>query len=519
MGSDMANLNFDDLIPKGGARPELSFDDLVPSKPEMQGPPIPADYSPPGGQPGQNGALGASNLGIRQGVTFGFGDELMAGALTPIELARRAYTGEDAGKGMGERLSSAYGGALARERADLRTAQEQHPVASAVGEVAGGVATGGQLAKGGATLLNVAKPTYPAMIGRGAAEGALYGAAHGFGAGEGLEDRLSGAAKGAAIGGVTGGAMGAVGGRMANSNSIKAVPAADELRALASSNYKLAEQAGLIIKPQSYTQAINDITQEAIKAGLDPKVHPGAQAALEYLASKRGLPVKLEELDIARQVVRDAGKSAQDGRVTKLMLAKLDDFMSNIQPGDVAAGNAQQGLEALGRARDLWSRGKKGEIFETLFEKAENSAPTFSGSGYENAVRTRFRGLANNDKAMRGFSEAEQDAIRKVARGGPVENTLRMAGKFAPTGIVSTGMSGGIGYQLGGPVGALALPAMGGAARKAATAMTSRNAQLADALVRSGGQMPAPQLSGAQRAMIEMLLQEAGQAPAVSTFQ
>jgi hypothetical protein len=491
MGSDMANLNFDDLIPKGGARPELSFDDLVPSKPEMQGPPIPADYSPPGGQPGQNGALGASNLGIRQGVTFGFGDELMAGALTPIELARRAYTGEDAGKGMGERLSSAYGGALARERADLRTAQEQHPVASAVGEVAGGVATGGQLAKGGATLLNVAKPTYPAMIGRGAAEGALYGAAHGFGAGEGLEDRLSGAAKGAAIGGVTGGAMGAVGGRMANSNSIKAVPAADELRALASSNYKLAEQAGLIIKPQSYTQAINDITQEAIKAGLDPKVHPGAQAALEYL----------------------------DGRVTKIMLAKLDDFMSNIQPGDVAAGNAQQGLEALGRARDLWSRGKKGEIFETLFEKAENSAPNFSGSGYENAVRTRFRGLANNDKAMRGFSEAEQDAIRKVARGGPVENTLRMAGKFAPTGIVSTGMSGGIGYQLGGPVGALALPAMGGAARKAATAMTSRNAQLADALVRSGGQMPAPQLSGAQRAMIEMLLQEAGQAPAVSTFQ
>jgi hypothetical protein len=39
----MANLNFDDLIPKGGSRPELSFDDLIPAKPEVQGPPIPAD--------------------------------------------------------------------------------------------------------------------------------------------------------------------------------------------------------------------------------------------------------------------------------------------------------------------------------------------------------------------------------------------------------------------------------------------------------------------------------------------
>ena len=125
-----------------------------------------------------------------------------------------------------------------------------------------------------------------------------------------------------------------------------------------------------------------------------------------------------------------------------------------------------------------------------MIENAKLTAPNFTGSGYENALRTQFRTLAKNANKMRGFSKTEQTAIERVAKGGPLENTLRMLGKFAPTGVVSTVMSGGAGAAIGGPVGAVALPAAGFAARQGATALTARNARAASELMRSG-QLPA----------------------------
>ena len=50
-----------------------------------------------------------------------------------------------------------------------------------------------------------------------------------------------------------------------------------------------------------------------------------------------------------------------------------------------------------------------------------NRAAQFSGSGFENALRTEFRNLAQNPKRLRGFSAEEQAAIRRVARGGPAD--------------------------------------------------------------------------------------------------
>ncbi|MBA1156935.1 hypothetical protein [Microvirga mediterraneensis] len=152
------------------------------------------------------GALQAGNLGIQQGVTLGFGDEIMAGAMVPAELIKGAITGEDSGKGL-DRISDAYSRNLARERGKLEAAREQHPVMTGVGEVAGGLVTGGQLARGGATLMRPGQ-SLPKMVGAGAVEGAAYGAVGGFGEGEGgLENRLWDAGGGAVAGGAIGGAV------------------------------------------------------------------------------------------------------------------------------------------------------------------------------------------------------------------------------------------------------------------------------------------------------------------------
>ncbi|MFG1389088.1 hypothetical protein [Xanthobacter versatilis] len=147
-------------------------------------------------------ALEASNRGLVQGLTFGFGDELMAGALTPIEMGVRAIKGQDWSPGV------AYDAALQRERAGLKAAQEAHPIATGAGTLAGGVMGGAGLANAG---LSVGARAAQAGAGLGrvalgsGVDGALMGAATGFGTGEGglgerAGDAVSGGLTGAAFG-------------------------------------------------------------------------------------------------------------------------------------------------------------------------------------------------------------------------------------------------------------------------------------------------------------------------------
>ena len=242
-----------------------------------------------------------------------------------------------------------------------------------------------------------------------------------------------------------------------------------------------------------FVDLVDDISSTVKKAGIDPTLHPKATAVLGRLQEAKGTQHTLEEAEILRRVLKSAAASKEpdEGRLTRIMIDKLDDFVENMKPSDFSliAGD-KAGVAKLTEARSLWSRMRKGEIVEDLIENAKLTAPNFTGSGYENALRTQFRTLAKNANKMRGFSKTEQTAIERVAKGGPLENTLRMLGKFAPTGVVSTVMSGGAGAAIGGPVGAVALPAAGFAARQGATALTARNARAASELMRSG-QLPA----------------------------
>jgi hypothetical protein len=88
----------------------------------------------------------------------------------------------------------------------------------------------------------------------------------------------------------------------------------------------------------------------------------------------------------------------------------------------------------------------------------------------ENSIRVQFRQLANNQTKLRRFTKEEQELIKDVARGGPVDNVLRYFGKLSPTGVISGGIATGAGYALGGTTGAVAVPAMGAAAREMAGA-------------------------------------------------
>lgn len=386
------------------------------------------------------------------GATFGLADEIAAAAQT-------AVGDED------------YASNLAAQRA---RDEAMDPKARLVGELAGALGTGAGLARQGVTFLRNAPRTLPSLAGRGAAEGAAYGAAHGFGHGEGAEGRIKEAAKGAALGAATGGTLGAVSRGIIGG---AARPTTEALKQQAGRAYDKAEAAGVIVKSDSFRKAVDRMQETIAEAGVDKTLHQRVMAAFERLKEGAAQNQTLKGMEILRRVVRGAAKSTDEDerRIAMLLLDDFDDFVSGLKSSDVVAGPTKEAVSSLREARRLWHTVRKARTIEGLVEGARNRAGQFTGSGYENALRTEFRGLAQNARRMRQFNKTEQEFIRKVARGTPLGNALRWLGKLAPRGVVSTALSGGMGYGVGGPAGAAGILLAGEAGRAGATAATKAN--------------------------------------------
>jgi len=407
---------------------------------------------------------------VAQGATFGYADEIAArlSQLTGVG-------GQKAGAKTYEDLVKAE-----RER------QAAIPTAVGLpGEIAGGLLTAGGLAKQGLTLLKpVGSTSVGTNIGRGAAEGAIYGALAGSGEGTDAESRILGAA----TGGILGAPFGAAGGAIASKLTKAAEPASvQELRSLADNAYAAARAAGTVFKPSSAQKIVDDLSAVAKDFGGDKVLQPKAMRGLEILTERA--PSSLDDIETSRRILSDVAFNAVERSERKLasrMIDKLDEIVSGFGKNDLLSGS-DQAVKSLNNARGLWTRVSKGEKIQSLIDRAGVRASQFSGSGEENALRTEFRQLAMNERRMRGFNKEEREAIRRVAEGGSTENVLRYLGKLAPTGIVSGGIGGTLGYTLGGPAGAIAVPAIGAAARSGATGLTRSNAEFASQLARAGG--------------------------------
>ena len=273
-------------------------------------------------------------------------------------------------------------------------------------------------------------------------------------------------------------------------------PTVQELKGQAGQQYKFAEDVGAVFKKNSYNQFANKLESTLAKEGLDKTLQPRVFAALERIKDTKGGNVSLENMEILRRIGQAAGSSADasERRLASIMVDNLDDFVETAQPGQLAKGSSEA-VSALTDARELWKRAKKTEILDDLVASAELRADAnFSQSGMENALRRKLVTLADNPKKLRAFTKEEQNAIKVAAKGGPIQNALRLVGKLAPTGIVSGGGSVGLGYLAGGPIGAVGLPIVGGVARKGAEQLGLRNIeQLRNRL--ATGNAPIPQVS------------------------
>ena len=184
---------FDDLIPrdvpkarKAAPAGDNPFADLIPASEGEQTPNIGAKGNMRPGDRARTDVMGE----FTKGATLNFGDELVAGMMTPVEMAFNAVTGEGPTD-----PSEAYQQVRAGQNARAAATQEQKPIASTAAGLGGALLPAG----GSLKLISAGKGLIGKSV-RGALAGGTIGGVSGAGEGEGMDERLSNAGTGATIG-------------------------------------------------------------------------------------------------------------------------------------------------------------------------------------------------------------------------------------------------------------------------------------------------------------------------------
>lgn len=270
----------------------------------------------------------------------------------------------------------------------------------------------------------------------------------------------------------------------------EATPSIDQLKDASRAVYQEIDEMGVAINPESYNRLVRDISADLNKLGLDKTITPDASRALKRLQESTGREVSLSEIDTLRQVAQGAAGSIKpkDAALGASIIDSIDSFLDTADPNNFSRA-AEAGADIGQRykvARDLWGRARRSELIGEAFEKAKNQA-----SGFENGIRTQFRGIINNKKQRRFFKPAEISAMKRVVRGTKGENIAKLIGRLGFSEGGATNILGGAaGATLGGVVagapGAVIVPVIGQVSRKLAQRLTVKNAEFADQVIRAG---------------------------------
>lgn len=269
----------------------------------------------------------------------------------------------------------------------------------------------------------------------------------------------------------------------------EAAPSVEALRDTAKELYKQVDDIGARVKAERITSLSNQLEAQAKAFGFNRRIHPKVSAALDEVSKNVGKNIDVSEVETLRRVMQAAASSAEQSEKalgTKL-IGTIDDFVGGLDEKSVIAGpRASEVGPLLKDARSLWGRARRTDLINESFEKAELQA-----SGFENGIRVQFRSLLNNKKKIRGFSNEEKSIMREVVKGGKLENTAKLLGKLGmseqqASRLLIPGLGVAAGAQLGGPLGAVAVPVIGQVSRNLAQRLTRKNAEFANAVVRSG---------------------------------
>lgn len=454
----MAELNFDDLIPKDGKG--VSFDDLVPQAAPSQG---------------------VWDTIKTQAGNFGQAAD---------DIAR--IVANHASLGYADKLASYMNGTpLEQERAASKAADDRAGWAGTAAGVLGSMGPWGAVSKG----LGAAGMASPYL--NAAATGAITGTGDAAGNDRNLlEGAGIGAASGIAGNALAKGLTGAVDKVAGAFNKAPSVMSSADLQAAKSAAYKTADEAGGWVNQSAMQRLVDALRGNASEVAATPRLQPYAFGAINEANNIAKAPnVTMQGLDTLRKVAGRAYDSQLpgDSALGRTMKGTIDDFTANLKPGDYIEGMGDPAVAnaAYGRARELATRAFKDQELNDAVKHAELVAmSTGSGGNVNNATRQAARRLYENGTA---WTPDEKAALERVIQGTPWSNTSRLLGKMSPEGN-GLMMALGTGATLASH-GASVAPAMAGGfiSKRIADALTQRNVSKLGELIRAGGDASALQ--------------------------
>jgi len=215
-------------------------------------------------------------------------------------------------------------------------------------------------------------------------------------------------------------------------------PSQKELAATAKNLYSQAEKSGIQFNSDKFATHMDQVGKDLRQFGYaeNSSTYSGIKAALDELKNT-ARPKDYLELQALREII--AGEQVSANPKVRMLAGKLkdefDDYVLNAPDQHLTAGSPQ-GAQAWKDARTQYSRLKKAEIFDDMVTDAQ-----FTNQSLSTSLKNQMNSLAKNDRRMRLFSPAEQEAIKQVARGSATQKTLDLMSKFAPDtvmGVLST---------------------------------------------------------------------------------
>jgi hypothetical protein len=270
------------------------------------------------------------------------------------------------------------------------------------------------------------------------------------------------------------------------------VPTVGELKAASRAGYNHPDVAAVEINPQSTSILSTRIESDLAQRGFRPANEPAVFSAVRELNPPAGVTsVRVADIDSARKVLgniakeRDAvGAQTPRAAAANVAIDHINDYLPNIAPADVIAGDAGRASEILRDAQANWGAAKRAEGVDLQLTRADRqAAKSGAGMNVENSMRQKIATLLDNPKRTVGFSDPERAAMERIVRGSPMRNMLRTAGKAGVDGGLSLALNAGAAMGSGGAT--LPITAAGTISRILGQRLTAAEGRHLSEMVRS----------------------------------
>ncbi len=274
------------------------------------------------------------------------------------------------------------------------------------------------------------------------------------------------------------------------------LPTTQQIHDSAQAAYRAVANARLIASQGSLNGLVS-----ATRAGLDQRlmtdvVAPRTFRAIGQLEQSGGDIAQI--MGVRQQLGKINPSAGADYEAAQHVRDAIDNYVETLPPGEIVQGNAQFTQAMLDHARASWRAYAKLDQVQTAMDiGSHRAAVSGTGANSQNAMRQRIREILDSDKNSRGFSADTRQQMEDIVVGTWLTNAARYAGKYAPSGPVSS-IGAGMAYLGGGPAAAAAVAIPATIAKYLGTYLTRRQIRLLEDTIR--GESPTGRPVAAQNA-------------------